>query len=107
MNQEVMKELQNRVNDYMEAKFAEFKKQMVSSVKPSDDICKNHECLNDVRLIMNETVKSLSFLARGHGINSNDFVEAVLKISVDGNEYCRKLEKTAEAFKDDKDVGFC
>lgn len=107
MNQQVKEELQNRVNDYMDTKFAEFKKQMVSSVKPSDDICKNHECLNDVRLIMNETVKSLSFLARGHGINSNDFVEAVLKMTLDGNDYARKLEVTAEAFKDDKHVGFC
>ena len=107
MNQQVKEELQNRVNDYMDILFLGFKDDMKKLVKPSDDICKNPECLNDVRLIMNETVKSLSFLARGHGIPPHDLIEAVLKMSIDGNEYCRKLEATAEAFKDDKHVGFC
>ena len=107
MNQQVKEELQRKVNDYMDANFAEFKKQIVKSIKPSDNICTDQACLNQIGPYMNEVVRTLSLLAKSHGINSYDMIEAVFKMTLDGNEYCRKLEKTAEAFKDDRFVGFC
>ena len=107
MNQQVKEELQRKVNDHMDILFMGFKDDMKKLVKPSDDICENHECLDSVREIMNETLKSLSFLARGHGIKSHDLIEAVLKMTIEGNDYARKIQATAEAFKDDKHVGFC
>ena len=107
MNQQVKEELQRKVNDYMDAKFAEFKKQIVKSVKPSDNICTDQACLNEVKPFMNDIVRSLSQMAKSHGINSYDMIEAVFKMTLDGNKYCRDLQATAEAFKDDETVGFC
>ena len=107
MNQEVMKELQKKVNKYMDAKFAEFKKQMFECATVNENVCKDHECLDAIAPYMNDVVRNLSYLAKSHGIKSNDLIEAVFKMTLDGNKYCRDLQATAEAFKDDRFVGFC
>ena len=107
MNQQVKEELQRKANDYMAAKFAEFKKQMFECATVKENVCKDHECLDAIGPYMNDVVRNLSHLAKSHGIKSNDLIEAVFKMTLDGNKYCRDLQATAEAFKDDETVGFC
>ena len=107
MNQEVMEELRAKVRIEASEKFAELKQNLISRIKPSDKICKNHECLDQIKPMIHDVHNFLADLAVKHGIDPHDMIRETLTMMLKGNEYAHTLQKTAEAFKDDETVGFC
>lgn len=107
MNQEVMKELQKKVRHEADERFVELKQNLVAMIKPSDKICKKHECLDNIKLMIHDVHNFLGDLAVSHGIDPHDMTKETLTMMLEGNEYARTVQRTAEAFKDEETVGFC
>ena len=107
MNQEVMKELQKKVRREAEERFVELKQNLVAMIKPSDKICKKHECLDNIKLMISDVHNFIGNLAIQNGIDPHDATREVLKMMLEGNDYAQLVTKSADAFKDDETVGFC
>ena len=108
MNQQVKEELKFKLDDRFRSDMKDLKLRLASMMVQTDEkFCDDVECLNELDRMIGDSNNFLGSLAKAHGIPPHDLIEEVLKIMLKGNDYARKLEATAEAFKDDKHVGFC
>ena len=107
MNQEVMQVLQKKVREHANEKVAELKQNLLSKVKPSEHICTEHRCLDEIDKMIRDVHNFIGNLAIQHGIDPHDATREVLKMMLEGNDYAQLVTKSAEAFKDDETVGFC
>ena len=108
MNQQVKEELKFKLDDRFRSDMKDLKLRLASMMVQTDEsICMDATCLNEIDDTVRGANNFLGSLAKAHGIPPHDLIEEVLKIMLKGNDYARKLQATAEAFKDDKHVGFC
>lgn len=107
MNKEVMKELQKKIKQHADEKVAELKQNLLSKVKPSEHICTEHRCLDEIDKMIRDVHLFLANMAIEHGIDPHDAIKETLTVMLEGNEYARTVQATAKAFKDDETVGFC
>lgn len=107
MNQQVKEELKFKLDDRFRSDMKDLKLRLSKMMVTGGDICTDVTCLNQIDGMIKDTNNFMATLAKYHGIPPHDMIEAVLKVMLEGNEYARIVQVTAEAFKDDRFVGFC
>ena len=76
-------------------------------VEVNEHVCTDMRCLGELDAMVKDMNNFMATLAKYHGIKPHDLIEETLKMMLKGNSYARDLQTTAEAFKDDRFVGFC
>ena len=108
MNQEVKEELKFKLDDRFRSDMKDLKLRLASMMVQTDEkFCDDANCLNEIDDVVRDANNFLGMFAKAHGIPPHDLIEEVLNTMLKGNDYARTVQATAEAFKDDKHVGFC
>lgn len=111
MNEKVVEYVREKIKTHYNNQFALLYDNLCKMMKTegfdAEKHCNDHKCLLEFREFVTQGMQMMGKTALSHNIDPHDLTEEVLLFMLEGNRFARKAAKTAQAFKDDEQVGFC